>query len=727
MIGTRIGHFELEEKLGEGAHGTVYRAVNIHDPALQVSIKLVRPELTGEPRFLEALKQECRRLDGLDHRSIVRFRDLTVEGDQVAMVLELLRGQDLFKRIRKGPMPIEEVLHVLEDLLEGLAYAHDNGVLHRDIKPSNVFLCSDGRVKLLDFGVARAADHTEATRTGQLVGTLDYIAPERFSPDGGGPASDVYAVGLVGWEMLAGRAACPPGELSQKLGWHMGVGVPDIRQARPDCPDGLAETIAALCHLDASKRPADGRAALHRLQGQSAPATQEIPNLPIDAPRTVQLDGDLVAQEVQAAIQRMPADTGEPSDRSVQRPQTVQVERPSQSPVPARSIPTKRTRPWGLIAAVVAVAVVVGVGGIVGIGIVTLGVTEQAASVADPLADLVTANPTVPSTGNSSMSKVLEAAGAGGTGWIATGAKKVIAETTDERDRPAEFAYTKDDMTRFFLRNWSHSAIGEDCEAAAELRAVLDRTNWLGFLSDLEMNDQCDYSAFQMEAMKEGPQRAQMLGVIERMRKAGQCSPLTEPMRNAMGGMLGSIFLQPVKDAAAPYGLDDDQRFVQMATSQATRGAAFTMSPATTAMQMQGGSTYGLLLGGEMDMNNTGFGLVSAIRRCHKDGAVALDKTMALVKELDSRGLSDVPGGDAMGQGLTIRESLVLSVIASAAWNGVMDDEIDGVGSSPSDLAAQLIAGREEGDKVRSTIANRLQGIGTIETSMRPMRAHYGR
>jgi serine/threonine-protein kinase len=128
-----------------------------------------------------------------------------------SQVLELLKGQDLFKRIRQGAMPIEEVIHVLEDLLDCLAYAHDHGVLHRDIKPSNIFLCSDGRVKLLDFGVAGAADNTEATRNGQLVGTLNYIAPERFSPDGGGPASDVYAVGLVGWEMLAGRTACPPG------------------------------------------------------------------------------------------------------------------------------------------------------------------------------------------------------------------------------------------------------------------------------------------------------------------------------------------------------------------------------------------------------------------------------------------------------------------------------------------------------------------------------------
>jgi serine/threonine protein kinase len=726
MIGTRIGHFELEEKLGEGAHGTVYRAVNVHDTALQVSVKLVRPELTGDPRFLEALKQECRRLDGLDHRSIVRFRDLIVDGDQVAMVLELLRGQDLFKRIRQGPMPLEEVIHVLEDLLDGLAYAHEHGVLHRDIKPSNIFLCSDDRVKLLDFGVARAADNTEATRTGQLVGTMDYIAPERFTPDGGGPASDVYAVGLVGWEMLAGRAACPAGELSQKLGWHMGVGVPDIRQLRSDCPDGLAKTIATLCHLDASQRPADGRAALRCLQGQPIPVTQEIPVLTIDAPRTVQIDSDVVAHEGVAGILRKPTVTVEQKNISGQRPQTVQVNRPSMSLMPARSVPTNRRRQWALLAAALAGATVLVGGGIVGVGILTLGSSEQTAFVADPLVDLLGSNPAAPSTEISAMAKVLEAAGAGGPDWIDTSAKRIIADTTDERDRRTGFSYAKADIAQFFLRNWAQVAVGEDCTAAAELQAVLDRTDWRGLLGHIEMETNCDLSQFQTESVEDGPIKVQMLRSIVQQRETGRCTPLDQMTRNSLGTMMGGQFMQPVKDAAVPYGLDDELRFAQMATSQAAKGKTM-MAPSYAAMQMQGGSTYGLLLAGEMDMNNFGFGLVSAIRRCHRDGAVALEKTMALLDELDSRGLSDARGGDAMGQGLTIRESLVLSVLASAAWSGTMDDEIDGVGSSPSDLAAQLIAGREASDKVRSTIATRLQGIANIETSLRPNRTLYGR
>jgi serine/threonine protein kinase len=203
-----------------------------------VAVKLVSPSLVGDARFVDSLKQECRRLDKLDHANIVRFRDLVLDERQVAMVLELLDGEDLHARLGRGPLPASDAAEVVLAILEGLSYAHAQGVLHRDIKPGNVYWCSNGRIKLLDFGIARAADSSQATKTGQLVGTFDYMAPERF--DGSGTASsDVYAVGLIALELVTGRSACPDGELPRKMRWHVLEGVGDagsVQSKVPGCP-----------------------------------------------------------------------------------------------------------------------------------------------------------------------------------------------------------------------------------------------------------------------------------------------------------------------------------------------------------------------------------------------------------------------------------------------------------------------------------------------------------
>jgi len=262
MIGQQIGHWVIRRKLGAGAYGVVYRAVHKDDDELDVAIKVVQPSLIAEPKFVDALKRECRRLAKLDHRAIVRFRDLVVGDDTVAMIIEYLEGRDLHQLIQGGTVPIDTAVGIIETALEGLAYAHSKGVVHRDIKPSNIYVCSDGRIKLVDFGIAQAAQGSQTTQTGTLKGTFDYMAPERFGAEGGGAHSDIYALGLVAWEMLAGRAACPEGEVAAKVGWHLGVGASDVRTARQDCPGWLAELIVRFVAKAPDDRPADGAAAL---------------------------------------------------------------------------------------------------------------------------------------------------------------------------------------------------------------------------------------------------------------------------------------------------------------------------------------------------------------------------------------------------------------------------------------------------------------------------------
>jgi serine/threonine-protein kinase len=290
MPPTRISHYKLTDRLGGGTYGEVWKGVHVDDPAFVVAVKLVHPSVQGDPSFIAALREECRALDRLDHSGIVRFRELVVRDGVVAMVLELLEGEDLEAALAAGPQQIAEVERIVERALEALAYAHAAGVLHRDIKPGNLFRCRDGRVKLMDFGLARASEGSRGTKTGTLKGTMDYMAPERFRGQTSA-AADVYALGLVAWELLAGRRAAPPGDLPAKMGWHWSEGPPNIRTVRADCPVWLASLVTELTSREVMARPADGSAALARLRalrGVSAPGAGPAAARPV-VPGTVEV------------------------------------------------------------------------------------------------------------------------------------------------------------------------------------------------------------------------------------------------------------------------------------------------------------------------------------------------------------------------------------------------------------------------------------------------------
>ncbi len=275
MIGKQVGQYRLEQALGEGGFGTVYRGVHVHVGTIEAAVKVAHPNLAHDPLFVKLVQRECQILYSLSHPKIVTFRDLLVEDGTLAVVMELMLGQDLFQRLEAGPVDRATALHIIESMLEGLAHAHQLGIVHRDIKPANVFLCSDGQVKLMDFGIAKAASSTQATRSGMVSGTVDYMAPERFSGESS-PAVDIYAVGLVAWELLTGQRACPEGDLPSKLGWHLKQGAPPVLQACPDCPAWLSDEVASWCHLEPGERPADAGEALQRL-GNAASSAGEQP------------------------------------------------------------------------------------------------------------------------------------------------------------------------------------------------------------------------------------------------------------------------------------------------------------------------------------------------------------------------------------------------------------------------------------------------------------------
>jgi hypothetical protein len=210
-VGTRLGPYEIVAPIGAGGMGEVYRA---HDARLgrDVAIKVLPRALAADPDALVRFEREARAVAAINHPNILALHDVGTADGVAHAVMELLEGETLRKRLESGPVPPRKALDWASQLLRGLAAAHDRGIVHRDLKPENVFLTHDGRLKILDFGVARrhelAADVdsnlTTATQPGVFVGTPAYASPEQVLGEPATPRSDLFAFGVVLYELLTG-------------------------------------------------------------------------------------------------------------------------------------------------------------------------------------------------------------------------------------------------------------------------------------------------------------------------------------------------------------------------------------------------------------------------------------------------------------------------------------------------------------------------------------------
>ena len=200
-----IGKYDVVRVLGHGAMGVVYHA---HDPLLDrdVAIKVMLPQTAADPDQKARFEREARAAAKIVHRNVLTVFDLGYHQDGSPFIaMEMLKGKDLLQTMREDPpLPLDQKLNVIVQLLDGLAHAHEAGVVHRDIKPANVFLVSDGTVKIMDFGVARFT-MSAATNTGMVMGTPDYMSPEQVAGSKVDGRTDLWSVGCMLHELLTGR------------------------------------------------------------------------------------------------------------------------------------------------------------------------------------------------------------------------------------------------------------------------------------------------------------------------------------------------------------------------------------------------------------------------------------------------------------------------------------------------------------------------------------------
>jgi serine/threonine-protein kinase len=205
MVGRVVGSYRIGEKIGEGGMGAVYRAV---DEMLdrEVAVKAIRPDLVREPEIVERFRTEAKVLARVNHPAIATIYSFFLDGGELFLAMELVRGRTLSEVIEAGgALPWQRAVPLLSTALEGIEQAHRAGIIHRDLKPDNLMLTEADTLKVMDFGIARMAGSSHLTRTGLLVGTLRYIAPEQIRGEEVDRRTDLYALGAVFYQMLTGR------------------------------------------------------------------------------------------------------------------------------------------------------------------------------------------------------------------------------------------------------------------------------------------------------------------------------------------------------------------------------------------------------------------------------------------------------------------------------------------------------------------------------------------
>jgi len=272
------GRYELQSRIAIGGMGEVWQSVDLVI-GRTVAIKILKDEYLGDPGFLERFRAEARHAALVNHEGIANVFDYGEEDGSAFLVMELVPGEALSTILeREHTLPADKVLDIVAQTAAALHAAHAAGLVHRDIKPGNLLITPEGRVKITDFGIARIADQVPLTATGQVMGTVQYLSPEQASGRSASPTTDIYSLGIVAYESLAGRRPFT-GES------QVAIAMAQINEQPPPLPDTVSEPVRNLVISCLAKNPADrpasaahlARAAIALRRGDVAAAAASVP------------------------------------------------------------------------------------------------------------------------------------------------------------------------------------------------------------------------------------------------------------------------------------------------------------------------------------------------------------------------------------------------------------------------------------------------------------------
>ena len=267
--GLLADRYRLGARIATGGMGEVWEAEDVV-LGRPVAVKTLRAEFTGDEEFRGRFRAEARHAAGLSHPGIASVYDFGESADRAWIVMELVEGEPLSAVLhREGALSPERTLDVMGQTAAALQVAHDGGVVHRDVKPGNLLLRPDGMVKVTDFGIASAVDAAPVTRTGEVVGTAYYLSPEQARGRGAGPASDLYALGVVAYECLSGRRPFPGDNA-------VAVAEAHLHSAPPALPASVPAPVTALVLRLLSKDPGRRGASAGQLAVEAAALRQSL-------------------------------------------------------------------------------------------------------------------------------------------------------------------------------------------------------------------------------------------------------------------------------------------------------------------------------------------------------------------------------------------------------------------------------------------------------------------
>lgn len=261
--GERVaGRYRIEAMVGVGGMGMVYRAHD-EDLRIDVALKLLRPEFAQRPDAFERFRQELLLARKVSSPHVVRIHDLVSDGERRMISMDFVPGRSLEQQLdADGPMAEGDAVALIRQLALGLSAAHACGVVHRDLKPANVLIRDDGHALITDFGVARGLADQRMTATGMLVGTPDYVSPEQARGEDVGPRSDLYALGLILFEVLCGQRAFAGSTAAESMARRQHAAPPSVRTLRPEISPWIDRLVARLLAPQATRRFRDADAVI---------------------------------------------------------------------------------------------------------------------------------------------------------------------------------------------------------------------------------------------------------------------------------------------------------------------------------------------------------------------------------------------------------------------------------------------------------------------------------